>query len=134
MLKKLVFSILISVNAFAGISRIAEKPLNIAEVTPIYLSFGRASMLSLPCEIKKYSIGLPDGYKVEIDQKTKRELTITMSGDTPHPSNLLVTCDVYLLVFDLVPNKRSHQASLKVTNLYENRKTAKSKRKIVFER
>lgn len=134
MLKNLVFSLLFCSQVYSSVSRIAEKPLNIADVNPIHLTFGRISILNLPCDIRKYSVGLPESYKVEIEESTKRELSISMLGKDNHPSNLLVTCGEYLLVFDLIPSKRTHQASLRVTNLYENKRTTKSKRKLVIER
>lgn len=133
MLKKIVFSFFLTTTCFGSVSRIAEKSLNISMVNPIYLSFGRVSLVELPCEVKRIDLGLSESFKVSLDEKSKNEVTVSMIGEIKHPSNMLIRCDQYLLVFDLIPSKKIHQANLKVTSLYDNPEE-KSSRKVVVER
>lgn len=133
MLKKVVFSLLLSTNVFASVSRMEEKAINIASVNPVYLSFGRAALLEFPCEVKKVTLGLTESYRVFLDKNAKKELAISMVGEVKHPSNMLVRCDRYLLVFDLIPSEKVHQANLRITNLYENSKE-KGARKLVVKK
>ena len=119
--KLLLISFFITSFVFAGVARIEQMALNIANVNPIHLSFGRVTVIEFPCKVKKVNLGLSESFKVVIDETTQKEIAVSMSGDREHPSNMIVRCDNYQLVFDLIPNKKDHISVLKITSFFENR-------------
>ena len=80
----------------------------------LFLFSGRASLLSLPCQITKALVGSPNDIKVEIDKLNKKEVHILLKKWRSSPSNLILKCKDMVFIFDLIPSKNTHYDYVKV--------------------
>ena len=80
----------------------------------IFLFAGRASLLSLPCQITKALIGSPEDIKAEIDKISKTDAHILLKKWKSEPSNLILKCKDKVFLFSLIPAKNAHYDYVKV--------------------
>ena len=80
----------------------------------IYLFPGRASLLSLPCQITKALIGSPEDIKAEVDKLNMTEAHILLKKWKSEPSNLILKCKDKVFLFSLMPSKNAHYDYVKV--------------------
>ena len=80
----------------------------------IFLFPGRASLLSLPCQITKALIGSPEDIRAEIDKISKTDAHILLKKWSSEPSNLILKCKDKVFLFSLMPSKNAHYDYVKV--------------------
>ena len=80
----------------------------------LFLFPGRASLLTLPCQMTKALIGSPNDIKAEVDKASKKDIHILLKKWRSKPSNLILKCRDKVFLFSLIPAKNTHYDYVKV--------------------
>lgn len=113
----MAFSIFVSI-AFAEEDnrRIRVVDHDLSEVSKIYVSFGRASYVEMPCEIDSFIKSPTNDYQVAfVKEDLPESFTLWLRDSNSQPSSLLVLCsNKEVFAFDVVPRKNIEHLYTKV--------------------
>ena len=124
----LIILITIFFSADAKIKRISDQEMDLTRVRLIYMTPGRSTLVDMPCDISHSIIGLDEDIKITIGPEKKSTMSIWMSSDRSQPTNLTVRCGGEVFVFDLYPNKVSHQDYINIVDYYYEKEASSLKK------
>lgn len=108
-------------SAFCEVERISEKEMDLSKPLLIYMTAGRSTMLDFPCEISHSVLSLTEDIKTTIGPDSKKTMTLWVSSDDSQPTCLTVKCDDLVYVFDILPNRHTHQDYINITESFDGR-------------
>lgn len=104
--------------SFAKVSRISEQEVDLRKTKLIYMTPGRSTLVDMPCEISHSLLGLDQDIKIKIGPDDKNTFTLWITGEKSEPTNLTLRCGGEVFVFDILPNKHTHQDYIQVIDYY----------------
>ncbi|MFZ3229922.1 MAG: hypothetical protein WA160_06945 [Pseudobdellovibrio sp.] len=115
--------ILLFLSLLASASpRIEATHINRLEPHKIFMTFGRSTVIVMPCNVVSFSDGPTKDIQALLNERDSKMLEVWFLKNSPEPQELKVFCQDEKYVFDIMPNKYTHQSIFEVTHSFRSRK------------
>lgn len=114
---KIILCMLLT-SAEAKVKRISETEVDLTKPIEIRMTTQGPTVVDMPCIISHSINGRHKDIIITIGPDNKSTFTLWLQDDSSQPSSLNVRCDSQMFVFDIIPNKHTHQSHIVVNDYY----------------
>ena len=116
----ILFTHFITMQILNAKERIDKSIINRASAQEVYVTFGRSTVIVLPCAISSFSDGPTNDIQALVNERNSKMIEVWFAKNSPDPQELKVFCNDQNYVFDIVPSKKLHQSIFEVDKSYKS--------------